>query len=357
MDWSEFLARPTLTPPATEILNALADTPLLITGAGGSIASALALRLSHLAWRELVLLEASEDHLQKLQQAWPEDRAGTARFILGNAGDRATLENIFATYRPRMVFHAAAYKHVPLLEGQPFSAIANNIFATETVTAVAAEYDARVLLVSTDKAVQPASVMGATKRVAEEIVLRGRGTVLRLGNVLASSGSVAEVFAEQAVRGGPMTVTDPAARRYFLTIDEAVNLLLAASQFAAPAVLAPALFADCSVAELARFMARALAPGREIPLQFTGLRPGDKLAERLWDGGEHAGQANGCLLPIASLRSAPMNFAAALAALQAAARERDLAAALEQLCLLVPGFSPSKTVLELAANSARQVLA
>ncbi len=141
-------------------------------------------------------------------------------------GDQGLLEHIFAAHAPRIVFHAAAFKHVPLIEEQPFAAIANNIFATATLTCAAAAHHARVILLSTDKAVQPASFMGATKRVAEHIVRSAGGTVFRLGNVLGSSDSVSEIFAQQIARGGPITVTDPAARRYFLTLEEAVNLLL-----------------------------------------------------------------------------------------------------------------------------------
>ncbi|MGD0479942.1 MAG: SDR family NAD(P)-dependent oxidoreductase [Terracidiphilus sp.] len=360
MDWSGLLARPPLPPPSPEILSAFADTPLLITGAGGSIGSALALRLAQSDSFRLVLLDASENHLHQLQKSLAEAEANTgAAFVLGDAGDAAMLEELFAAHRPRIVFHAAAHKHVPLLELQPFAAIANNVFVTEIVAAAAAKYGASVLLLSTDKAVQPASVMGATKRIAEEIMLGSGGSVLRLGNVLASSGGVTEIFARQVTRGGPLTVTDPAARRYLLTMEEAVNLLLRAAHIAANtgsgAALVPALAADHRIVDLADFMARALAPGRELPVHFTGLRPGDKLAERLWDDGERARPAKDGLLLIHSVRPEPGGFAGGLATLQASVRERDLAAALLQLRALVPGFCPSETVLALAQTSAQRV--
>lgn len=199
LDWHSFLARPALCAPAPPLPSAC--QPILITGAGGSIGSALALRVAQSAASALVLLEACENNLYHLRRAWGDEmERGTAvpaSFILGDAGDRATLAHIFAMYRPHLVFHAAAHKHVPLLEQQPLAAIANNILATQIVTEVAADYGARVVLVSTDKAVAPASVMGATKRVAEQVVLDSGGTVLRLGNVLASSGSVTELFAQQ----------------------------------------------------------------------------------------------------------------------------------------------------------------
>jgi FlaA1/EpsC-like NDP-sugar epimerase len=355
-DWGDFLRRPALEPPPLEVLNTISGMPVLITGAGGSIGSALALRLANLAPPKLLLLESAESNLFKLQRAPAFDTvaalraAAPAKFILGNAADRALIEELFAAHAPRIVFHAAAHKHVPLLEQQPLAAVANNIFATETVAAAAALSGARVVLLSTDKAVAPASVMGATKRVAEEIVLASGGTVLRLGNVLASTGSVTEVFANQIARGGPLTITDPAARRYFLTLDEAVNLLLFASVYPrSSAILAPALFTDYDVATLAHFMAGQLAPGREIPLRFTGLRPGDKLTERLWSDFDSAHPAGiGNLVSIQSNRLTHTQLESGLAALHATVEDRDIAGALTQLRSLVSDFRPSQSVLALA---------
>ena len=219
-----------MQPPRQEVLDGLSREPIVITGGGGSIGSALALRLGALGSQKLVLLEASESNLYALERDWAAALETNPRSaspmtpILGSAGDMALLQEVFATHRPRIVFHAAAFKHVPLMEEHPLAAIANNVFATEILTQVAEAHGARVILLSTDKAVEPASVMGATKRVAEQIVLASGGTVLRLGNVLASRDSVTEVFARQIAQGGPVTVTDPAARRYFLTLDEAVSL-------------------------------------------------------------------------------------------------------------------------------------
>lgn len=362
IDWRAFLARPPLPRPTPEVLAAFADTPLLITGAGGSIGSALALRLAQSGSCRAVLLDASENHLHQLQQALAGARASAdATFVLGDAGDGTTLEGLFLAHRPRIVFHAAAHKHVPLLELQPFAAVANNIFGTETIVAAAAKHGARVMLLSTDKAVQPASVMGATKRIAEEIVLASSGTALRLANVLGSSGGVTEIFREQAARGGPLTVTDPKARRYFLTMEEAVDLLLQAAHITAKTrsdtVLAPALAADHGIADLAGFIAHTLAPGPELSIHFTGLRPGDKLAERLWDDSERASPAKDGLLFIHSAHPEPRDLASGLAMLRAAVRVRDLAAALAELRALVPGYRPSETLLDLAKKSAQRVCA
>lgn len=346
-------------------LDTVLQQPILITGAGGSIGSALALRLMKLGGARLVLLESAENSLYQLERTWAESKAKTtasATFVLGDAGQHGLVEEIIATHRPGIVFHAAAHKNVPLLEGQPFAAIANNIFVTESVVAAATVHAARVVLLSTDKAVAPVSVMGATKRVAEEIVLRSGGTVLRLGNVLASSGSVVEVFAEQIAHRRPLTVTHPAALRYFLTMEEAVNLLLlAAAQPAAhqgaSRVLAPLLPAMHRIVELAEFMARTLAPGREIALEFCGLRPGDKLTEQLWESSDIViPLTSGDLAVIESAQPVSTALQNGLAALRNAVGMRDLEAALGQLRTLVPEFEPSEKVLELARKEVRRVL-
>jgi FlaA1/EpsC-like NDP-sugar epimerase len=362
LNWYGFLDRPPLPSISAGDVDTLVQMPVLITGAGGSIGSALALRLAQCSLRKLVLLDSSENNLHELQQAWAgkvktHARADmTPEFLLGDAGDRAQMEEIFAAHQPRIVFHAAAFKHVPLLEKQPLAAIANNVFATATVAAISAEYGARAVLLSTDKAVQPASVLGATKRIAEEIVLASGGTVLRLCNVLASSGSVTEIFARLIASGSPLTVTDPAARRYFVTMTEAVELLLASAQSESSEVLAPALPADHCIVDLASFMAQELAPGSEIPIHFSGLRPGDKLVEQLWDDDEHAcPAARSGLISVEPARPETARFKADLAALQGALRERDPGAALARLRALVPAYRPSETVMALAQNDARRM--
>jgi FlaA1/EpsC-like NDP-sugar epimerase len=358
LDWHSFLARPSLPPPPPEVLDALRQNSILIIGAGGSIGSALALRLAALAPPMLLLLEASESHLYSLVREWSV--AGLAcpmTPILGNVADRALLEEIFAAHDPRIVFHTAAYKQVPLMEEHPLAAIANNVFATETLVQVAARHGARVVLLSTDKAVEPASVMGATKRVAEQIVLASCGTVLRLGNVLASRDSVAEVFARQIALGGPITVTDPAARRYFLTLDEAVGLLLIAAALPQPpALLAPVLPPAHFISDLARFMAAALAPDRQIAIDFTGLRPGEKEAELLWSQDDSAHPASqGDLVSIQMARLSEPSLNSSLASLRAALDARDLPAALAQLRKLVPDYTPSQAVLALSRQHGPRV--
>lgn len=320
---------------------------MLISGAGGSIGSALAQRLGTLGPSSLVLLDSAESRLYGLQQAWIKNGVPSKMTpILGNAMDRTLLDEIFTVQPPRVVFHAAAFKHVPLLEGQPLAAIANNVFGTFNLVRAASARGGRVILLSTDKAVHPASVMGATKRASEQIVLAAGGTVLRLGNVLATRDSVSETFAHQIEAGKPLTVTDPAARRYFLTIDEAVNMLLiAAAESGPPLLLAPELAAPHFITDLAQFLAQTLAPERTIEIDFTGRRPGDKETELLWSDTEkprpakHLGllSIDSPILPDGALESA-------LDDLRGAVHARDLPAALSHLQTLVPDYVASPAV-------------
>jgi FlaA1/EpsC-like NDP-sugar epimerase len=362
LDWRSFLARPALPSPPPEALDALRQKPILISGAGGSIGSALALRLGALMPPKLVLLEASESNLYALERAWATSCTASPKPpilvpILGSVADRALLEEIFATHAPQIVFHSAAFKHVPLMEQQPLAAIRNNIFATGTLVQVALGHSARVVLLSTDKAVASASMMGATKRVAEQIVLAYGGTALRLGNVLASRDSVAEVFAHQIAQGGPVTVTDPAARRYFLTLDEAVNLLLMVAAHQKPSALfAPVLPATHIIADLARFMARELRPEREIGLTFTGPRPGDKQTEELWSAGDRISATSlDEMVLVETILPAKAQLAERLASLRAALDARNLRDALTHLHALVPDYTPSPALLALASQCGPRV--
>lgn len=347
IDWRSFLGRPPMPAPSAEALGTIAQERILITGAGGSIGSALALRLARLAPRELLLLECSESGLFALQNRLRKVAPNCPpKLVLGSVLDRILLEETFDLHQPTLVFHAAAYKQVPLLEEHPFASIETNVCGTDTLAQASAQSKARLILLSTDKAVEPASVMGATKRVAELIVLESGGTVLRLGNVLASSGSVAEVFAAQIDGGGPLAVTDPAARRYFLTVEEAVDLLLSASMEPGHAqVFIPTLPTQHFVADLARFMARALAPDRKINIEFTESRPGDKESERLFGSDERteAVHASG-LQSLFSPRTDAHTLRRTLSHLRGSLGARDLASALADLHSLVPDYAPSATL-------------
>ncbi len=355
IDWHAFLGRPPLPLPTPGALALLRDKSILITGAGGSIGSALATRLAGLRPAQLLLLDASESHLYCLQRDWNEaHHAVPMTPILGSAGDPALLDELFTAHAPHIVFHAAAFKHVPLMEQQPLAAMANNILGTATLLRAAEAHSARVVLLSTDKAVAPASVMGATKRATEQMVLASGGVALRLGNVLASRDSVAEVFARQLMNGGPITVTGPDARRYFVTLDEAVNLLLAAAACSdPPALLAPVLAAPQLIQDLARFIARLLAPHRAIEIAFTGLRPGDRMAEALWKAADYTHPADSAgLVRVEAARLAAARLGTLLDRLRHAVQTRDLPAALAALCLMVPDYTPGPDVSALAQHSA-----
>ena len=200
---------------------------ILVTGAGGSIGSALAERICSASRLRLILMDHSEQAIYALRRKLDScDRENQVKFVLADVRDHQAIENLLTEERPSFIFHAAAFKHVPLLEENPFAAIENNALATWRLGRAAAEFaGARLLLISTDKAANPRSMLGASKRLAELAILRctssyGPMSALRLGNVADSSGSVLPIFREQILRGGPVTVTHPEATRYFLTVPE-----------------------------------------------------------------------------------------------------------------------------------------
>ena len=202
VDWYRFLARPRLPLADSVAEDILRGKNILVTGAGGSIGSALAVRLARLLPHKLIVLEASESNLHELRSRFDRSQSADQPVsdsicYLGSVTDEALLDEIFAQHQPDWIFHAAAHKHVPLLEDHPLAALTNNVLGTHALCMRAEAGRSRMVLLSTDKAAAPASMMGATKRVAELIVLAMGGTVVRLGNVLASRGSVVETFTRQ----------------------------------------------------------------------------------------------------------------------------------------------------------------
>lgn len=360
IDWSGFLDRPRLPAPSSQALADLVSEPILITGAGGSIGSALARRLAAANPRALILLDCDESRLQALRKSGLRQSLRKTRHperihaILGGIRDAALLDAVFAAYRPRIVFHAAALKHVPLLEEQPLAAIATNIFGTLALAYAAHAHNARLVLLSTDKAVSPVSVLGATKRAAEHIVLSSGHVALRLGNVLATRDSVAEVFARQLAHGLPLTITSPSARRYFLTIEEAVNLLLlAANETDPPSLLAPNLTRQHLITDLAGYMAQMLDPQCNFTMQFAYLRPGDKESEQLWSLSEIATPSRSPgLLCITSPEQNALP-STQLDALEAATEAREIPEAIALLRKLVPDYTPSTTVTALVGKEVK----
>jgi FlaA1/EpsC-like NDP-sugar epimerase len=276
----------------------LADRVVLVTGAGGSIGSELCRQIARVGPSRLVLVDHAEDNLFEISRELVEDRhARNVHPVLADCKEEERMREVFGEHRPAIVFHAAAYKHVGLMEANPVEAVRNNAIATRVVARVAGDSGVRTfVLVSTDKAVAPATVMGASKALAEWACeaadARYPGTAfasVRFGNVLGSSGSVVPIFRRQIAAGGPVTVTDPAMTRYFMTIPEAVQLVIRAGSLAnGGEVFVLEMGEPVSIVDLARDMIRlsGLEPDRDIAIEIVGRRPGEKLHEQLFDAYE-----------------------------------------------------------------------
>lgn len=356
-DWSSFLHRsaspnqPTWT---EKVAACLADKRVVITGAGGSLGSALARSIAQSGVRELLLLDASESALYEVHQAICElENPAPLVLLLVSICDAAALSSIFCQYRPEIVFHAAAFKHVPLMESNPFAAMANNALGTRLLAETATAYGCeQMLMVSTDKAADPVSIMGASKRIAELILLSLRQSstcmkVIRLGNVLGSSGSVVPLFIRQIAHGGPVTVTHPEVRRYLMTMSEALDALFSAlfSEDAAN-LLVPELDSPIRILDLAKF----LIGDKDAPIAFTGLRPGDKMEESLISQRESYRNLSGSTLR-AVQSSVPEleELANGLDDLQSALEQRDLSHLVAAVQRLVPEYQPSAQINKDAA--------
>jgi FlaA1/EpsC-like NDP-sugar epimerase len=275
----------------------IAGSRVLVTGAGGSIGSELCRQIASLGPERLILYERYENGLYAVANDLTDRRADVPLVpVIGDITDRARVDAVFAAHRPHLVFHAAAHKHVPLMEANPCEAVKNNVLGTQIIAVAARRYGVdRFVLISTDKAANPANVMGATKRAAELIVQeiggegRTRFSAVRFGNVLGSNGSVLPRMLEQIRSGGPVTVTHPDMERYFMLIPEAVQLVLQAAVLADNQdTFVLDMGEQIKVLDLARNLIRlsGFVPEKEIPITFIGLRPGEKLTEELTGSGE-----------------------------------------------------------------------
>jgi FlaA1/EpsC-like NDP-sugar epimerase len=339
---------------------------VLVTGAGGSIGGELCRQIARHAPAALVGFDQAEGALYEIEQ----ELAALAPQLqfhaeVGSVQSRCRLREVFERYRPAIVYHAAAYKHVPMMEAHVFEAVRNNVFGTRNVARAAVASGARdFVLISSDKAVRPANVMGATKRLAELVVLAearrtpklmGAATkvaAVRFGNVLGSSGSVIPLFRRQIARGGPVTVTHPEMRRFFMTMAEAAQLVLEAGAMGAGGeIFVLEMGKPVRILDLARKMIllSGLRPEVDIPIVFSGVRPGEKLYEEL-----SAYEENTVATPHANIRvfAGPEPPASELAGrlerLRGAVRARDLGETVLQLKELVPDYSPSPALLRRA---------
>jgi FlaA1/EpsC-like NDP-sugar epimerase len=275
----------------------LSGRSVLVTGAGGSIGSEIVRQILRNSPREVILLGHGEQSIYSLMESMgqnsPRRHAAELRPVIADVADETAMRDIFERRRPQVVFHAAAHKHVPLMEDNPREALRVNALGTLTVARLAGEYGAeRMALISTDKAVNPSSVMGASKRVAEmllgETQRRFPKTVfmaVRFGNVLGSRGSVIPKFEDQIAAGGPVTITDPAMRRYFMLIPEAVSLVIEAGAIGeGNELFALDMGEPISIVEMAEILIRlhGYEPYKDIQITFTGARKGEKLFEELF---------------------------------------------------------------------------
>lgn len=269
------------------------DSTILVTGAGGSIGSELCRQIANIRPKKLIMLDNYENNLYSIQQELIRKYGDSIKMIavVASIREQKRMEKIFDKYRPEVVFHAAAHKHVPLMENSPGEAIKNNIFGTLNVAMLSNKYNVkRFLLISTDKAVNPTNVMGATKRAAEMIIQslneesKTEFVAVRFGNVLGSNGSVIPLFKKQIEEGGPVTVTHPKIIRYFMTIEEAVGLVIQAGGMAKGGeIFVLDMGEPVKILDLAKNLIRlsGFEPDVDIKIVFTGLRPGEKLYEEL----------------------------------------------------------------------------
>ena len=357
----DLLGRPQTVLDRDSMRRLIAGKRVLVTGAGGTIGSELVRQICRLGPAEITLLDNGEFNLYQVELEVAESDAALARrAVLADIRDRQRLEQVMAEARPELVFHAAALKHVPMVEANPFEGVLTNAVGTRNVAdACRAAGVAAMVQISTDKAVNPSSVMGASKRVAEgycqalditEPASRRatRFITVRFGNVLGSTGSVVPLFQRQLASGGPLTVTHPEMMRYFMTVREAVELVLQATVLGSAGEAAGKIFVldmgePVKILDLAKQMIRLAGkrPGIDIEIKYTGLRPGEKLFEEIFHGAEPLlpTACNGILL--ASPRAGDATaFGQAIEQLRATCERSDAATLQLLLHRLVPEYRP-----------------
>ncbi len=349
VDIVDLLGRDVVTLEAESIRSFVRGRRVLVTGAGGSIGSELVRQVARFGPARLCMLDQSEWALYEINREMVGQSTGIPlRPVIADITNAERMEAVFAQERPEVVIHAAAYKHVPMMEANVREAVVNNIGGTLMTARLAGKHKANVfVMVSTDKAVNPTSVMGTTKRVAELVVQQQaddfpatRYVSVRFGNVLGSSGSVIPLFREQIKRGGPVTVTHPDMRRYFMTIPEASSLVLQSAALGKGGeIFVLDMGTPVKIDQLAREMIRlsGLQPDIDIPIRYTGLRPGEKMFEELSTREENVDKTKHPKIFVGKIAKAdPKALQHGLKALRAAVEADDEAAMRAALSALVP---------------------
>ena len=292
LSYEDFLGRKEIVVNINEISSSLKDKKIIVTGGGGSIGSELCRQIAKCKPKELIIFDIYENNAYEIEQELIRNYPHlNLRTIIGSVRDYDRLENVFKEYKPEYVFHAAAHKHVPLMENSPNEAIKNNCLGTLNTVKISDKYKVKkFVLISSDKAVRPTNVMGATKRICEMIIQaydkksKTDYVAVRFGNVLGSNGSVIPLFLKQIENGGPVTVTHKNITRYFMTIPEAVSLILQAFCYAEGGeIFVLDMGEPVKIYDLAKKLIRykGYEPNIDIPIKITGLRPGEKLYEEL----------------------------------------------------------------------------
>jgi len=353
----DLLGRDAVDLNSDDIRSMLAGKRVLITGAGGSIGRELVAQILSYAPAELLCIDQAEIAIFNLQQDVLSSRTATETEVTTCVFDilnAPQIEKVFAQHRPEVVFHAAAHKHVNLMEGQPAEALRNNFIATKQLAHIASQHGSeRFILISTDKAINPTSVMGASKRLAELALIAQQAALgnstkfmaVRFGNVLGSSGSVIPIFRKQIANGGPITVTDPEVTRFFMTVEEAVGLVLqSATQGNGGDILVLDMGESVKILDVARQMIAlsGLRENTDIDIEFTGLQPGEKLYEEV----QHLSEAlqatrHPRVMRFITEQDTQMKIEQIQQALEAAIEGSDSNAIKQTIRKYVPEYSPS----------------
>ncbi len=363
----DLLERPAIKLDIDKISNELKGKRVLVTGAAGSIGSEIARQILNFAPEKLFLLDQAETPLFELENELRELKTACAyETVLADVRNRERMKRVFSVFKPEIVFHAAAYKHVPLMENNPSESILTNVQGSMIVADLSKEFDVKkMVMVSTDKAVNPTGVMGASKRIAEMYVQAldkisseensTRFITTRFGNVLGSNGSVIPVFRKQIQEGGPITVTHPDITRYFMTIPEACQLVLEAGAIGKGGeIMIFDMGESVKIVDLAKKMIRlsGLELGKDIEIVFSGLRPGEKLYEELLNQQENTIPTHHEKIMIAEVREYPFNEVKdGIVTLISLFETQDNNAIVAQMKKLVPEFTSNNSVFEKLDNS------